>query len=52
MVSVTAVLVIIAFVCVVLAKVLRQPTAIDLTWLAVLLLAIVHLLNVIVVGIR
>jgi hypothetical protein len=51
MVSVTAVLVIIAFVCILCAKIVRPPN-LDFTWIAVLLLCIVHLLTVIIVGVR
>lgn len=49
MISLTAVLVILAFVCIVAAKFVRQPQPVDLFWLGVVLLAIVHLLGLFVV---
>lgn len=47
-ISVTAILVILAFICIIAAKfVTRQP--IDLFWLGVFLLALVHLLGILTV---
>lgn len=49
MISLTAVLVVLAFLLILAAKFTRTPPPVDLLWLGVFFLALVHLLGVFVV---